>query len=90
MTQCDCLNYCGDDSRLKAGTAEKCERFEQFNHRLTPYVEATYFYWLTQQTDNSLIEQVRQDNPDAIPIVFYKLLCGRIGREMYSMKPTRG
>lgn len=30
--KCDCLNECGDDSRVAAGTVAKCDRYDQVQH----------------------------------------------------------
>lgn len=32
--KCDCLNECGDDSRVAAGTAAKCGRYDQVQRNM--------------------------------------------------------
>ena len=74
MDKCDCLNYCGDDSRLKQGKVQKCSSYERLNTYDSPYTEAARYRQLTEMTDWSFMEQLRKDHPQASALEFYKLL----------------
>lgn len=51
LPQCDCLNDCGDDPRIRQGKAESCEQFKRderikkyYNSGLQQIVKALQFY----------------------------------------------
>lgn len=31
MSKCDCLNFCGDDERVRNNKALRCERYDRLN-----------------------------------------------------------
>lgn len=80
MEKCDCLNYCGDDSRVKAGKVLKCPDFERLNTYDSPYTEAGRYRQLTEIQDWSFVDQLRKDNPQANPYQFYRLLSDALDR----------
>lgn len=80
MEKCDCLNFCGDDSRVKAGKALKCPDYERLNTYDSPYTEASRYRQLVEMQDWSFIDQLRKDNPQAKPHEFYRLLSDTLDR----------
>lgn len=78
MTKCDCLNYCGDDPRLKEGKVAKCEDWTRLNSYDGPYVEAGRYRQLTEMSDWSFIDQLKKDNPNLLPHEFYRLLSDKL------------
>lgn len=52
MESCDCLDHCGDDRRVAAGTVVKCHRHDQLHHE-------TWQRWTAASLSNCMTTAAR-------------------------------
>lgn len=58
MPKCDCLNFCGDDERVRNNKALRCERYDRFNRYSNDSVDAMLLRTLNETLDATTLEML--------------------------------
>lgn len=58
MPKCDCLNYCGDDERVKNNQAMRCERYDRLNRYGGDNLDAMLFRTINENLDAAMLEEL--------------------------------
>lgn len=80
MEKCDCLNDCGDDSRVAAAKVAQCNDYERLHRYGSAEADAARYRWLCEHPDWTFMERICQRFPAQSAAEFYRRLSAEIDR----------